>query len=178
MSKWATESGFRFNADKSTCFIFQAATHQSGAVHYAQWKPNPKWKDEMETKVLGISLYKEFTFVPHIQQLKMKCVQSLNIHKVQSHQSYGRDRTSLLKRFRSLIFSKIDYGRIVYQSASVGRCSLSFTDSGQLQVLCARVPLRVFMWSLTCGPQNTSVNSLRSCTPLKSPHYFSIHVTH
>lgn len=106
----------------------------------------------METKVLDISLYKEFTFVPHIQQLKRKCVQSLDIHKLQSHQSYGSDKTSLLKIVRSLIFFKIDYGRIVYQSTSVGRCSMSFTDSGQLQVLCARVPLRVFvesdMWCL------------------------------
>lgn len=65
-------------------------------------------------KFLGILLNKKLTFIPHIQQLKMKCMQSLNILKVLSHQSYGTDKTCLLRIFRSLIISKIDYASIVY----------------------------------------------------------------
>ena len=37
--------------------------------------------------------------------------------KVLSHTSWGADRTTLLKLYRSLVRSKLDYGCIVYGSA-------------------------------------------------------------
>ena len=43
---------------------------------------------------------------------------SLNILKVLSRTEWGADRTTLLKLYRSLVGSKLDYGCIVYGSAS------------------------------------------------------------
>ena len=57
-------------------------------------------------------------FVPHIKYLKARCQKSLNLLKVLSRADWGADRTTLLKLYRSLVRSKLDYGCIVYGSAS------------------------------------------------------------
>ena len=44
--------------------------------------------------------------------------ESLNIVKVLSRTHYGTDRTTLLKLYRSLVRSKLDYDCIIYGSAS------------------------------------------------------------
>ena len=49
--------------------------------------------------------------------MKAKCLKALNLLKVLSHTSWGADRTTLLRLYRSLIRSKFDYGSIVYGSA-------------------------------------------------------------
>ena len=41
----------------------------------------------------------------------------MNLLKVLSHTSWGADRTTLLKLYRSLVQSKLDYGCIIYGSA-------------------------------------------------------------
>ena len=43
---------------------------------------------------------------------------SLNIVKVLSRTEWGADRTTLLKLYRSLVISKLDYDCIIYRSAS------------------------------------------------------------
>ena len=41
----------------------------------------------------------------------------MNLLKVLSHNSWGADRTTFLKLYRSLVRSKLDYGCIIYGSA-------------------------------------------------------------
>ena len=60
----------------------------------------------------------KFTFEPHIKYLKARCQKSLNILKVPSRTEWGADQTTLLKLYRSLVRSKLDYGCIIYGSAS------------------------------------------------------------
>lgn len=50
--------------------------------------------------------------------MRKKCERSLNILKVLSNTAWGADRTSLLRIYRAVIRSKLDYGSIVYGSAS------------------------------------------------------------
>ena len=54
----------------------------------------------------------------HLWYLKARCQKSLNILKVLSRTEWGADRTTLLKLYHSLVRSKLDYGCIVYGSAS------------------------------------------------------------
>lgn len=116
LSKWANENGFRLNADKSTCVVF---SRQRGiTLEPCVTLNGTQIPVSGEHKFLGILFDKKLTFVQHIQQLKIKCTQSLNILKILSHQSYGTDKACLLRIFNSLIRSKIDYGSIVYQSAT------------------------------------------------------------
>jgi hypothetical protein len=59
----------------------------------------------------------KLTFLPHIKMLKNKSLKALNIFKFVSSTDWGADSTVLLNLYRSLIRSKLDYGRIVYGSA-------------------------------------------------------------
>ena len=49
--------------------------------------------------------------------LKTRCTKALDIIKVVSNQSWGADKSVLLKLYRSLVRSKLDYGCVVYGSA-------------------------------------------------------------
>ena len=71
-----------------------------------------------EAKFLGLIWDTKLTFEHHIKYLKARCQKSLNILKVLSRTEWGADRTTLLKLYRSLVRSKLDYGCIVYGSAA------------------------------------------------------------
>ena len=69
--------------------------------------------------LISLAFYfnRKLSFIPHIKYLKAKCLKALNLIKVFSHTSWGADQTSLLKLYRSLVRSKLDYGCIIYGSA-------------------------------------------------------------
>ena len=52
-----------------------------------------------------------------MKALKTRCLKAIDIMKVVSNQSWGTDKSVLLKLYRSLVRSKLDYGCIVYGSA-------------------------------------------------------------
>ena len=70
-----------------------------------------------EANFLGLIWDTKYTFEPHIKYLKARCQKSLNILKVLSRTEWGADWTTLLKVYRSLLRSQLDYGCIVYGSA-------------------------------------------------------------
>ena len=72
-----------------------------------------------ENKFLGLT----WDFVicgwkPHITKLKEKCLRTLNILKLVTSQSKGGDQLMTIHIFRSITRSILDYGAIVYNSAS------------------------------------------------------------
>ena len=71
-----------------------------------------------EAKFLGLIWDTKLTFEPHIKYLKARCQKALNVLKVLSRTEWGADQTTLLKLYRSLVRSKLDYGCLVYGSAS------------------------------------------------------------
>ena len=115
LEKWCNENGFKFSPTKTVC------------VHFSQRRglyPDPSLTLNGgqipvvdQTKFLGIIFDKKLSFKPHIQSVRAKCLRALNILKVVSRMDWGGDRTVLLKIYRSLIRSKLDYGSIVYGSA-------------------------------------------------------------
>uniref|UniRef100_A0A6G5A9V6 Putative tick transposon n=1 Tax=Rhipicephalus microplus TaxID=6941 RepID=A0A6G5A9V6_RHIMP len=116
VSKWADENGFKLNPQKSTCVLFS----RKRGLH-----PDPELvvKGERlpvntEHKFLGIILDAKLTFVPHIKHLKNKCLKTMNILKVLSRTTWGSDRKCLMNLYRSLIRSRLEYGAIVYHSAT------------------------------------------------------------
>ena len=70
-----------------------------------------------EAKCLGIIFDKKLTFLLHIEGLKLKSLNALNILKFISTSDWGGDKTTLLNLYRSLIRSKLDHGSVVYGSA-------------------------------------------------------------
>ena len=57
------------------------------------------------------------SFIQYITSLKSRCTKSLDLIKVLSNTTWGADRQVLLRLYRALIRSKLDYGCIVYGSA-------------------------------------------------------------
>ena len=112
---WSDENGFKFSKSKTKCMHLCNLR----GVH-----PDPelyldKTKIEVvsEFKFLGVIFDRKLSFLPHITTLKKKCKKALNLLKVVAHSEWGADRKVLLRLYRSLIRSKLDYGSIVYGSA-------------------------------------------------------------
>lgn len=115
MSKWADENGFTFSPEKTVCvpFSLRRGLSLDPSLHLN----HINIPVHQEHKFLGIILDKKLTFVPHLKELKRKCLKSSNILKVLSHNSWGSDRRCLLRLYNSLVRSRLDYGAIVYGSA-------------------------------------------------------------
>ena len=87
-----------------------------------------------ETKFLGIIFDRKLSFLPHIQHLKDKCcTKALNLLRVVAHTTWGADQQTLIRLYRSLIRSKLDYGCVVYGSAR--GCYLCMLDPIQNHAL-------------------------------------------
>ena len=56
------------------------------------------------------------SFIPHINYLSNKCHKALILLRVVSSKDWGADRKILLRLYRTLVRSKLDYGCIVYGS--------------------------------------------------------------
>ncbi|GFR08836.1 RNase H domain-containing protein [Trichonephila clavata] len=70
-----------------------------------------------EFKFLGLIFDQSLRFHRHLKDLKIRSAKALNILKVLANTRWGADRTSLLRLYRALIRSKLDYGSVVYSSA-------------------------------------------------------------
>ena len=115
IEEWCTENGFRFSPSKTACVHFH---NKRGVLPEPNLNLNGnKIKVVKETKFLGVIFDQKLSFIPHMKALKTKCLKALDIIKVASSQEWGADKFVLLKLYRSLVRSKLDYGCVVYGSA-------------------------------------------------------------
>ena len=113
--KWATENGFRFSQTKTTCvhFCHKRKLHNDPCLKLERTEiPVVK-----EHKSLGLVFDKKLTFIPHLKYLRSSGNKRLQLLRVIAHTEWGADRGTLLKLYRSLIRSKLDYSSFIYQSA-------------------------------------------------------------
>jgi len=115
ISKWVTENGFKFSIQKTECIHFHK---QRGIFPDPDIRlGNSPIKVSKQVKFLGLIFDQKLTFLPHIKYLRTSCQQALNVLKVVSSSDWGADKTTLLRLYRALVRSKLDYGCIVYGSA-------------------------------------------------------------
>ena len=115
LHRWADTNGFRFSKSKTVC------------VHFCNKRnlhPDPILLLNGhiipvvdKTKFLGIYFDRKLNFKDHIQYLRDKCLKALNILKIVSRLDWGADRKVLLRLYRALIRSRLDYGAPIYGSA-------------------------------------------------------------
>lgn len=112
---WTDNNGFKFSADKTSCVHFcrKRGIHPDPDI----FMDNKKINVVDCVRFLGIYFDKKLTFLPHALQLRKKCEKSLNLLKVLSNTSWGADRTTMLRIYRAVIRSKIDYACASYGSA-------------------------------------------------------------
>ena len=125
IQKWALENGFKFSKTKTQCMHFC----QLRGLHN-----DPVLKlDGVEIpvvdqyKFLGVIFDRKLSFIPHINYLKAKCHKALQLLRVVAHTDWGADKSTLLKLYKSLVRSKLDYGCFIYGSAR--KSYLSCLDS-------------------------------------------------
>ncbi|GBM84021.1 putative RNA-directed DNA polymerase from transposon X-element, partial [Araneus ventricosus] len=112
---WCDKNGHTISAEKSRCVHFCRKRN----IHL---DPNIQIRNAPipvvnEIRFLVVIFDRKLTFLPHTLHLRKKCERSLNILKVLSRTSWGADRTSLLRIYKAVILSRIDYGCMVYGSA-------------------------------------------------------------
>ena len=116
LQTWCDENGFKFSPSKTICVHF---TRKHNIVREPELFLNGvRIPVRTEAKFLGVWFDRKLTFKYHIDYLREKCTKALNLLKTVAHRNWGGDRTVLLRLYRSLIRSKLDYGSIVYGSAA------------------------------------------------------------
>ena len=90
IQSWANNNGFKFSKSKTVCMHFcQLRRHHDDPKLTLDGTPIPVVE---ETKFLGIIFDKKLTFIPHIKNLKAKCLKALNLLKVIAHTDWGADK--------------------------------------------------------------------------------------
>ena len=115
VQKWVTENGFKFFTSKTVCIHFH---QQYGFL------PDPNIllgktpiKVVREAMFFCVIFDTKLTFKNHIQYLKNSCRRALDILRIVGHTDCGADRIVLLRLYRLLVRSRLDYGCTVYGSA-------------------------------------------------------------
>ncbi|GFX25563.1 probable RNA-directed DNA polymerase from transposon X-element [Trichonephila clavipes] len=141
-TKWAEQNGFDFSTEKTVSVVF---TRKRGVF------PNPELfigrsiiQVVNEVKFLGLIFDQSLRFHRHLKDLKIRSANALNILKVLANTHWGADRTSLLRLYRALIRSKLDYGSVVYSSAC--KSLLKILDPVHHQAL------RLCLWAFRTSP--------------------------
>ena len=115
--EWATRNGFRFAAHKCKVVHFTAPRYK------AQRPRTIRISDtllpvEGSTKFLGMWLDSHLSFKVHISALKTQCKEALNLIRVVAHLKWGGYSDTMLMLYRTIVRSKLNYGCIVYGTAS------------------------------------------------------------
>jgi len=111
---WGLQWGFKFSTRKSIGVIFSRRRMPNIRLTLDH-HPIPI---QNSARFLGLLFDRRLNWKDHIGQLKNKCQKALNLLKCISGNKWGADRKSLLMVYKALIRSKVDYGSIVYGSAS------------------------------------------------------------
>ena len=114
LGRWCDENGFVFTNKNYVCSFCQLRKHHLDPQLYLNGTQIPIIG---ESKFLGLIFDSKLSFIPHITSLKSRCTKSLDLIKVLSNTTWGADRKVLLRLYRALIRSKLDYSCIVYGSA-------------------------------------------------------------
>jgi ribonuclease HI len=115
LAKWADQHGFKFSPTKTVCVHFcnRRGLHPD-PVLYMGSNDIPVVD---KTKFLGVIFDNKLNFKAHIDYLRVKCQKSMTLLKTVAKMNWGADREVLLRLYRSLIRSRLDYGAPVYGSA-------------------------------------------------------------
>ena len=107
--------GFKFSTTKTNCVHF--TKKRNAALQPNLFLNGQKIPVVAESKFLGVIFDNKLSFIPHIEYLKAKCQKALNLLRVMANMEWGGDREVLLRLYRSLVRSKLDYGSIMYGAA-------------------------------------------------------------
>ena len=117
LHRWSLSTGFRFSLDKTEWMVFHR-TQKPILPGQIQFNLDGKRLKEVITKkFLGLIFDRMLQWKDQIASLKGRCTKALNIIQVISRRNRNTDSKVLLRIYRALIRSKIDYACQVYGTA-------------------------------------------------------------
>ena len=116
IAQWTADNGYQINNSKTFGMIFHKKRKniEPGQLYLN----NSPIKFPQAVKFLGLTFDRALTWKAHIDNLKKKCHRRIDLLKSLSHSSWGADRETMLYLYKTLIRPKLDYGSVVYASAS------------------------------------------------------------
>ena len=114
---WTHNNGFKLSTDRGKIVAIHFHRKRGLQTEPDLYLNRIRIAFSETAKFLGMTFDQRLKWKPHIQSLKQSCQKALNIVKCLSNANWGSDRTSLLRIYRSLIRSKLDYGCQIYSSA-------------------------------------------------------------
>jgi len=112
--KWEKSTGFKFGPAKSKSIIFSYKTNKTPPQIYMNNILIPPTND---LKMLGLNLNNQLNWSKHIKWLKTKTKSRLNIIRAISNRAWGANSSIIIRTYKSLVLSVIDYGSIIYGAA-------------------------------------------------------------
>ncbi|XP_072384622.1 uncharacterized protein [Diabrotica undecimpunctata] len=115
LHNWSTKIGVKFSSGKSKVINFSRRYHTHPPLLHLNGSP---LQVVDKHKFLGVIFDKRLTWRDQIQNTKTNCLNRINILKTLAHHQWGAEEKVLLRIYRTLIRSRLDYGSILYISAS------------------------------------------------------------
>ena len=116
LNEWGENTGFKFSPTKSRGMHFCRIHHLHNNPELFLGRHQLSFVDS--TRFLGLHFDKTLTWRNHITYLQSRCASPLNLLRTLSGTSWGADRSCLLRLYKALVRSVLDYGCIVYGSAA------------------------------------------------------------
>lgn len=148
LSLWCNLTGFKFSSTKTSYIIFHKPRTKI-TVKSSLFLNGTKLKRCESLKILGLIFDYKLSWLPHINNLKKQCNQKLNIIKSISSTRWGADSQILINTYKALIRSKLDYGAIIYCSATTS--TLERLNSVQTTTL------RIAFGAFKTSPKNSII---------------------
>ena len=156
LENWSNSTGFKFAEHKTYCVDF-SRKHQEKKL---QLKLNNIQLDfHHEASFLGLKFDRRLHWTSFLKELRSSTQKRLNVLKMLRNKTFGPSPHLLLRIYRTLIRSKIDYGATAYLSASNSLLQIldpihnagirialrAFCTSpiNSMQLLCGEPPLEV-----------------------------------
>lgn len=115
LHKWASSNGLSFSSHKTKAITFSSKRKTPPPCTIKL--NNSLIQTSHNIKILGMTLDRRLSWKEHVENLKTKSQNSLNILKMTAHTKWGGSRDCLKNLYSSLTLSKLDYGSIIYDSA-------------------------------------------------------------
>ena len=119
---WTSKNGFTIAEGEDKTVAMHFCKKQCCPDPILKLNPDDEDSDPIpfkkQHKFLGLIWDTKLSFKKHVLYIKKKCQNSLNLLKVLSHTDWGSDTQTLLKLYRALVRSKLDYGSIVFRNAA------------------------------------------------------------
>ena len=112
---WTKQWGLTLNLTKTKCMLF--TNKQTAAIPLSVNGCNLEFVNQY--RYLGVIFdAPRLRWEPHIHSLKLNCLPIVNLLQSISNRNWGADRTILIKLYKALIRSRIDYAAAFYASAA------------------------------------------------------------